>query len=337
MPELPEMKVLNIADKSFKVVDAAAQDHLLTHDEQIQQILDNDVVNKNMLINSDFIANFNDPNDDLNLSGWKITASSTNKPSLIGSMGLMIQPNMTDVKIYTPSWHAQWLSSGDLDLLGFPITLSVEYRIGSLGDIRTASVTFNSSANSDVNLAEIEEGVYLKVKMFGSDSQSDGTQSCFYMSDTLSTNMFCIRRIKIERSEMATGFDQSMNDLALLKVAKEMADDMIKEALATTSPVSAPLQNVSTSTGATETLWYWKSGKTVTINIDVIVANAGVESIITTLPTGFKPPRNITSQLKATGSTQSTRYITILSDGSVRIYADAVRILDCISFVAGDL
>lgn len=227
MPELPEMKVLNIADKSFKVVDAAAQDHLLTHDQQIQQILDNDVVNENMLINSDFIANFNDPNDDLNLSGWKITASSQNKPVVISSMGLMIQPNMTDVKIYTPSWHAQWLSSGNLDLLGFPITLSVEYRIGSLGDIRTASVTFNSSANSDVNIAEIEEGKYLKVKMFGSDSQSDGTQSCFYMSDTLSTNLVCIRRVKIERSEIATGFPQSMKDLALLKVVKEMVAEAI--------------------------------------------------------------------------------------------------------------
>ncbi|WP_298534794.1 hypothetical protein [uncultured Methanobrevibacter sp.] len=104
--------------------------------------------------------------------------------------------------------------------------------------------------------------------------------------------------------------------------------------LETTEPVSAPLTNVSTSTGANETLNYWKSGKVVSINIDIIIASANTLLTIATLPEGFRPKGTITTALKATGTTHATRYAIIRPNGQIAVYADTARILDCITFVA---
>ena len=103
----------------------------------------------------------------------------------------------------------------------------------------------------------------------------------------------------------------------------------------TTEPVSAPLQNVSSSTSAFETLWYWKSGKVVTINFDLIMAVLGSTTTVTTLPEGFRPKRALTVAVSNIGHTTGTKYCTVNVNGQVQFFsADATRLLGVITYVA---
>lgn len=314
MPELPEMKVLNIADKSFKVVDAAAQDHLLTHDQQIQQILDNDVVNENMLINSDFICNTYDDTD-LNKSGWSFSATSETKPQLVGAMGLMILPPCTDVEIVTPIWHPAWQATQQVPSINFPITVSVEYAYNNLypETLTVASVTYSDTTRTGelVNIAELEEGKYLQIKLTNGGT-ANVCRSLFTLSDQLTRPLY-IRRIKIERSEIATGFPQSMKDLALLKEAKNIATNLIGDLLI----VERKHETVSFDT-------YYKS-------IQIDVAKSGYTPIGTV---GFQT-NTVGALLFRNNLIDSTLWIGLVVrdgtspvSGTVEVYVDVLYVKD---------
>ena len=224
---MPDMKKLVIGNDEFKIVDSDAQDHLTTHDQQIEEILNHNVVNKNLLINSDFICNtFDDA--DLNKLGWSFDATSEIKPQLVHGVGLIITPNVIGAEFVTPIWHPANSGVSGIPSIDFPITVSVEYVYSTISpdNLKVASVTYsNESRTSElVNIVELEEGKYLQIKLTNTGTVNV-SRSVFTISDQL-TKQVCIRRIKIERSEMATGFDQAMNDLSLLRVVKGMIDDL---------------------------------------------------------------------------------------------------------------
>lgn len=112
-----------------------------------------------------------------------------------------------------------------------------------------------------------------------------------------------------------------------------VADEL--DALSNTSEVFTPtLQNVSTSSGASEKIWYYKSGKVVTMIVDIILAQTSQNLLIFSLPSGYRPPVNMTLTAQAFGSqTNTTRYCTIYGNGNVAFWSsDSARLLFTVTF-----
>ena len=103
----------------------------------------------------------------------------------------------------------------------------------------------------------------------------------------------------------------------------------------TTSQVFIPtLINVSSSTSANEEIKYYKSGKIVTMTVDIILAQTSQALAVFTLPVGFRPPVNITVNAQAFGNASNVaRYCTINVNGNVVFYStDAARLLFNVTF-----
>ena len=112
-----------------------------------------------------------------------------------------------------------------------------------------------------------------------------------------------------------------------------VADEL--DALNNTSEIFTPtLQNVSTNTGASEKIWYYKSGKVVTMIVDIILAQTSQSLVVFTLPEGYRPPVNMTMNAQAFGSmSNTTRYCTIYANGNVVFFSsDTARLLFTVSF-----
>lgn len=131
--------------------------------------------------------------------------------------------------------------------------------------------------------------------------------------------------------------DQTLNassSNAIANSAVKNAIDDIEDEIALSSVLTPTLSHVSTSTGASEKIWIWKSGKVVTMAIDIILDTTGSAVVVMQLPTGFRPPVNITANAQAFGSASpALRYVQIYSNGNVAFYSqDATRLLFTMTF-----
>ena len=123
----------------------------------------------------------------------------------------------------------------------------------------------------------------------------------------------------------------SMNDL---ENRVKTAIDTIENTIATSEVLTPTLSHVSTSTGAAEKIWVWKSGKVVTMTVDIILAQTSQALAVFTLPVDFRPPVNITVNAQAFGSASNVaRYCTINAGGNVVFYStDTARLLFNVAF-----
>lgn len=94
----------------------------------------------------------------------------------------------------------------------------------------------------------------------------------------------------------------------------------LQQAIATDGVHQLTLSNTSSSSA----FYYWRSVKTVTLQFDIWMSASGSEKVIGTLPSGFRPPRNMTTVIPIWGNgTQQTQYMTISSNGDVKVYASS--------------
>lgn len=110
--------------------------------------------------------------------------------------------------------------------------------------------------------------------------------------------------------------------------------DMLDELNSTSETFTPTLQNVSTNTGASEKIWYYKSGKVVTMIVDIILAQTSQNLLVFSFPAGYRPPVNMTMNAQALGSQANTmRYCTIYANGNVAFFSsDSARLLFTVVF-----
>ena len=84
------------------------------------------------------------------------------------------------------------------------------------------------------------------------------------------------------------------------------------------------MSGVSTSSSSNETMRYWRSGNTVTILIDVILASATWTDIYT-LETAYRPPNTVWGAIPKWGGVADsvTQYYNIFNDGRITLYSSS--------------
>lgn len=206
-----EVSDRELAISTEKAERKSADDAITTELENLcKEVVDTkeSIYNENMLYNSYFSVS----SESTSGKGWTL-----NNVSPILTNGMSFFPGQTDMWL-EQELGFEYIGASDNPLDNFPLTLTVQMRSGSPIAPTTKSVVIDSLYNWDVNLFEVESGVYLKAKTYNSNKQY---YIRFYMSNAVTSPVW-ISAAKLEHGTRFTGWGFNNRDAVNLNAVGSM-------------------------------------------------------------------------------------------------------------------